>query len=75
MPNDDHWPAVWTSVDKFAAVEDIAILNEMELTVYSRQRGLYPAQHQDWRHDCKQANDWGLTQTRRLQETRKADQH
>jgi hypothetical protein len=75
MPNDGHTPAGWTSVDKFAAVVETAALNELELAAYSRQRGLYPAQLQGWRQACEQANDWDRSQARRLQETRKADQH
>ena len=74
LPNNTQTPEGWTSADKFAAVVETAALNAIELATYSRQRGLYPAQLHAWRQACEQANDWDRSQSRRLQETRKAAQ-
>ncbi len=46
----------------------------MELSEYCRRRGLYPAQIQQWRQACEQANDWDRSQSKRLSEARKADE-
>ena len=47
----------------FAAVLETAALNEQELAEYCRERGLYPAQIQQWREACAQANDWSAART------------
>lgn len=74
LPNGDSTPSGWSAADKFAAVVETAALNEAELSIYCRERGLYPEQIQQWREACEQANDWDRTQNRRLKESRKADQ-
>ena len=74
MPDGDLRPKGWASVDKFAAVLETAALNESELSVYCRKRGLYPNQIKQWRIACEQANDWDRAQNKRLQDTtRNAD--
>ena len=74
MPDGDLSPKGWSSVDKFAAVLETAALNESELSVYCRKRGLYPNQIKQWRMACEQANDWDRAQNKRLQDTtRNAD--
>jgi transposase-like protein len=74
LPNGDSTPSGWNAADKFAAVVETAALNEAELSIYCRERGLYPEQIQQWREACEQANDWDRTQNKRLKEARKADQ-
>lgn len=74
MPDGDNTPAGWSAADKFAAVVETAALNEAELSVYCRERGLYPEQIRQWREACEQANDWDRTQNQRLKQARKADQ-
>ena len=74
MPNGDTSPAGWCAADKFAAVVETASLNEAELSVYCRERGLYPEQIRQWREACEQANDWDRKQNKRLKKARKADE-
>ena len=74
LPDGDSTPAGWSSADKFAAVLETAALNEQELAEYCRERGLYPAQIQQWREACAQANDWECSQNKRLQEARRSDE-
>ena len=58
MPDGDRTPTDWCATDKFAAVVESAAMNEVELSAYCRQRGLYPEQIRQWREACEQANDW-----------------
>jgi transposase-like protein len=74
LPNGDSTPSGWSAADKFAAVVETTALNEAELSIYCRERGLYPEQIQQWREACEQANDWDRSQNKRLKEARKADQ-
>ena len=74
MPNGDRPPAGWSGTDKFAAVVETVALNEAELSVYCREKGLYPEQLRQWREACEQANDWERVQNQRLKEARKEDQ-
>lgn len=74
MPNGDSTPQGWVSADKFSAVIETAAMNEEELSVYCREKGLYPEQIRTWREACEQANDWDRTQNKRLKENRKADE-
>ena len=74
LPDGDNTPQGWSSADKFAAVLETAAMNEAELAEYCRQRGLYPAQIQQWRKACAQANDWDRRQNQRLQEVRRKDE-
>ena len=74
LPDGDTTPVGWSAADKFAAVVETAELNGSELSVYCRERGLYPEQIRQWREACEQANDWDRTQNRRLKETRREDE-
>ena len=74
MPDGDRPPAGWSGADKFAAVVETVALNEAELSVYCREKGLYPEQLRQWREACEQANDWERVQNQRLKEARKEDQ-
>jgi transposase-like protein len=47
------------SEDKFAIVLETAAMNEHELSVYCREKGLYPQQVRAWRKQCQQANEPG----------------
>jgi len=47
----------WSSADKFNAVLETAALSEAEIAEYCRRHGLYPAQIDQWRAACAQAND------------------
>ncbi len=49
-------PAELSSEEKFAVVMESASLNEVELSEYCRNKGLYPEQIQAWRKTCMQAN-------------------
>lgn len=57
------------SEDKFAIVLETAAMNEHELSVYCREKGLYPQQVRIWRKQCQQANepDSGRVDKRELQ--------
>jgi transposase-like protein len=74
LPDVTDTPEGWTSADKFAAVLETATLNEAELSVYCRERGLYPDQIRQWRKACEQANDWDRSQNERLRQARKDDE-
>lgn len=39
-------------------------MNEVQLSEYCRQRGLYPEQLRAWRAACEQANDWDRAASR-----------
>ena len=73
LPDGESTPQGWTSADKFAAVVETAAMNETELSVYCRQRGLYPEQIKAWREACEQANDWDRSQNQHLKQIRRAD--
>ena len=45
-----------SSEDKFSIVIVTAGMNEVELSEYCRQKGLYPEQIASWRASCRQAN-------------------
>jgi transposase-like protein len=74
MPDGDKTPAGWCAADKFAAVVETAAMNEAELSVYCRERGLYTEQLGEWRKACEQANDWDRQQHKQLQANRQADE-
>lgn len=42
VPSSEKEPEGWGSTDKFTVVLETAGLNATELSVYCRQRGLYP---------------------------------
>ena len=74
MPDGDTSPSGWSASDKFAAVLQTAAMNEAELSVYCREKGLYPEQIAQWRAACEQANDWDRTQTQQLKASRRSDE-
>lgn len=39
----------WTSEERFSAIVETAKLNEIELSEYCREKGLYPEQLNEWR--------------------------
>jgi len=49
MPEGDSTAEGWSAADKFAAVVETVALNEVELSVYCREKGLYPEQIRQWR--------------------------
>ncbi len=63
----------WSAADKFAAVLESASLNEHDLGVYCRKRGLLPEQIKRWRQACESANDWDREVNTRLKEERQED--
>jgi hypothetical protein len=63
LPAADRGPEGWSSRDKFAAVFETAALNETDLAVYCRQRGLLAEQIRAWRAACEEANDWERAMT------------
>ena len=46
----------WSGPEKFRLVLESAPMNEAELSEYCRRKGLLPAQIQQWRMACEQAN-------------------
>ena len=46
----------WSSENKFAVVVETLTLNEAELAVYCRKKGLYVEQVKSWKESCQQAN-------------------
>ena len=42
----------WSSEAKLAAVIETAAFNEIELSEYCREKGLYPEQIKAWKQDC-----------------------
>jgi len=55
-PADNHEAERWSPQDKFLIVVEAAGLNEVELAVYCRSKGLFVEQVQAWRDACMQAN-------------------
>lgn len=74
MPDGNTTASGWSATDKFAAVVESAAMNEMELSVYCRQKGLYSEQVRQWREACEQANDWDRSQNQHLKERCRADE-
>ncbi|MFO7774585.1 MAG: helix-turn-helix domain-containing protein [Candidatus Hydrogenedentota bacterium] len=73
MPEGDDTPEGWGSQDKFNAVLETAALSEQELSVYCRERGLYPEQIRRWRQNCAEANDWDRASSKELARARRED--
>ncbi len=42
----------WSAEAKFSVVVETAALNEVELSQYCREKGLYPEQIKAWKQDC-----------------------
>lgn len=73
LPDANAGPDGWTTRDKFAAVVETAAMNEVQLSEYCRQRGLYPEQLRAWRAACEQANDWDRAASRQISRETKDD--
>lgn len=73
LPDANAGPDGWTTRDKFAAVVETAPMNEVQLSEYCRQRGLYPEQLRAWRAACEQANDWDRAASRQIARETKDD--
>lgn len=56
----------WSSQDKFLIVMETASMNEIELSKYCRQKGLYVEQVKDWKSICMQANGGVAEEASRL---------
>jgi len=74
LPESGGTPTGWNSADKFAAVIETAAMNEVALSTYCRERGLFVEQINEWRQACELANDWDRSQNKQLKATRKADE-
>jgi transposase-like protein len=73
LPDANAGPDGWTTRDKFAAVVEAAPMNEVQLSEYCRQRGVYPEQLRAWRAACEQANDWDRAASRQIARETKDD--
>jgi len=49
VPSDKSKPNNWTAEDKLAAVIETASFNEMQLSEYCRNKGLYSEQIEEWK--------------------------
>jgi transposase len=56
VPGDGRNAELWSSANKFAVVLETASLNEAELALYCRKKGLYAEQITTWRSACVDAN-------------------
>lgn len=63
----------WSSSDKFAAVVETASKNQAELSIWCRERGIYPEQIEAWRQACEQANDWQNAKKKQVEQQQKKD--
>ena len=55
-PGNGERPERWSSEDKFLIVLETHALNEAELGEYCRSKGIFPAEIEEWREACLQAN-------------------
>ena len=65
----------WSSADKFLAVIETASKNQSELSVWCRERGIYPEQIEAWRLACEQANEWQISKKKQIAEQQKKDKN
>jgi len=47
----------WSSEARFTVVLETASMNEVELSKYCRQKGIYAEQVAEWKRNCMEAND------------------
>ncbi len=52
MPSDQSKPEAWSAEDKLAVVIETASLNEVQLSEYCRNKGLYPEQVAQWKESA-----------------------
>lgn len=57
VPDSKQQPEQWSSANKFTVVLETARMNETELSIYCRQKGLFVEQVKAWRLTCEQANE------------------
>ena len=77
VPASQKEPEGWSAADKFTVVLETAGLNATELSVYCRERGLYPEQVERWRQASQDANEkpvLTLKEQRELEKLRAQDQ-
>ena len=52
VPSDQSKPESWSAEDKLAVVIETASLNEIQLSEYCRNKGLYPEQVAQWKESA-----------------------
>ena len=66
-PGNGEQPDRWSSEDKFLIVLETHSLNEAELGEYCRSKGIFPAEIEEWRDACLQANQREFRKRQELQ--------
>lgn len=56
MPGNKSQGAQWSSEARFAVVLETASMNEVQLSRYCRQKGVYAEQVAEWKRNCMEAN-------------------
>lgn len=56
----------WSSQDKFLIVMETSSMNEVELSKYCREKGLFAEQVKEWKNVCMQANGGVAEEASRL---------
>jgi len=77
VPASQKDPDGWSATDKFTVVLETAGLNATELSVYCRERGLFPEQVDRWRQAAQDANAQPLltmAEQKDLEKRHQADQ-
>lgn len=64
----------WSGEAKLAVIIETATLSEQELSVYCRERGIYPEQVQRWKAESLSGFEHQEKQQRQLNKLRKSDQ-
>ncbi len=67
VPSGEQEVDRWSTQDKFSIVLETALLSEVELAEYCRNKGLYVEQVVAWRDACIQANGGVAQEAARLQ--------
>ncbi|GIU52812.1 hypothetical protein TUM4438_46310 [Shewanella sairae] len=70
---DSHSSDGWSPEQKFSIVLETVALNEIELSQYCREKGLYPEQVKEWKQSCITGNQTQAQQRKQLAQERKAD--
>jgi len=52
VPGPNKTSDEWSGEAKLAVVVETAVLSEVELSQYCREKGLYPEQVKSWKQDC-----------------------
>ena len=77
VPASEKDPEGWGATDKFTVVLETAGLNATELSVYCRERGLFPEEVSRWRQTAQDANQTPvltLKEQKELERLRAQDQ-